>query len=127
MKLYAMESVIFAENFDALVEWYQRVLGFRVMQLYEDEYHYCVLENETGIKIGIASAIEMSVTPGDRKNNTVVLQFQVEDVPRFFEYLQEHGGKISFGPSFDKKDHFWYGGFTDIEGNPFWLVDKNCP
>lgn len=127
MKLYARESVVFAEDFNALVAWYRDVLGFTVTRRNEDEYHYCNLENENGIQIGIASAEEMGVQPGERRHNTVVLQFQVPDVPAFFAYLQEKGGDITFGPSFDEKDGFWYGGFHDLEGNPFWVVDENCP
>jgi predicted enzyme related to lactoylglutathione lyase len=127
MKLYPRESVVFAENFQTLVDWYQDVLGFKVTQLIEGDHHYCNLENENGIRIGVAPADEVGVTPGDRRRNTVVLQFQVADVPRFFSYLEEKGGDITFGPSFDAKDGFWFGGFHDLEGNPFWVVDENCP
>ena len=127
MKLYPRESVIFAEDFQALVDWYQNVLGFKVTHLVEEDYHYCTLENENGIRLGITDAKEMGVIPGNRRNNTVVLQFQVADVQSFFEHLVEKGGDITFGPSFDKKGGFWYGGFTDLEGNPFWVVDENCP
>ena len=69
----------------------------------------------------------MGVISPDRKNITVLLQFEVEDVKEFFSYLEKSGGVITFGPSFDKNDKFWYGGFEDPEGNPFWVVDKNCP
>lgn len=110
-----------------LVEWYKDVLGFRITHLFADDYHYCNLENENGIRLGIADAKEMGVNPGNRKNNTVVLQFQVSDVQGFLKYLSEKGGSINFGPSLDKKDGFWYGGFSDLEGNPYWVVDENCP
>ena len=80
MKLYPREPVIFAEDFQALVDWYQNVLDFKVTHLVEEDYHYCNLENENGIRLGIANAKEMGVIPGDRRNNTVVLQFQVADV-----------------------------------------------
>ena len=127
MNLHPRESVIFAEDFAAMVKWYQEVLGFKITLLVEEGYHYCNLENEHGIRLGIASAAEMGVTPKDRKNNSVVLQFQVPDLHQFFEHLEKHNGAITFGPSFDEKDSFWFGGFHDIEGNPFWVVDENCP
>jgi predicted enzyme related to lactoylglutathione lyase len=127
MRICPRESVILAEDFQALVEWYKNVLRFKVMRLVEEDYHYCNLENENGIRLGIADAKEMGVKPGDRKNNTIVLQLQVADVKSFFEHLSEHGGVITFGPSLDKNDGFWYGGFSDLEGNPFWVVDENCP
>ena len=119
MKLHPRESVILADDFQALVDWYQQVLGFKVTRLFEQDYHYCNLENENGIRLGIADAKEMGVNPNDRKNNTVVLQFQVADVKGFLEHVGDNGGKITFGPSLDKKDNFWYGGFSDLEGNPF--------
>ncbi|MCA9922645.1 MAG: VOC family protein [Anaerolineales bacterium] len=127
MKLNPRESVIFAEDFQAMKAWYRDVLGFAVTRSHEEDYHYCNLENEQGIRLGIADAKEMAVTPSDRQNNSVVLQFEVADVKGFFAYLQEKGGNITFGPSFDTKNGFWYGGFHDLEGNPFWVVDENCP
>jgi predicted enzyme related to lactoylglutathione lyase len=127
MKLVPRESVIFANDFQAMTKWYQDVLGFEVTQLFEGEYHYCNLENECGIRIGIAKAKEMNVSPKDRRHNTVVLQFEVTDVKAFFDHVEKEGGAITFGPSFDSKDGFWYGGFQDLEGNPFWVVDENCP
>jgi predicted enzyme related to lactoylglutathione lyase len=127
MKLDPRESVILAEDFRAVVDWYQRVLGFKVTRLVESDYHYCNLENESGIRLGIAAAKEMGVNPIDRKSNTVVLQFQVADVQGFLENVREKGGDITFGPSLDKKEGFWFGGFSDLEGNPFWVVDENCP
>ena len=127
MKVTPRESVVFAVDFEAMKIWYQKALGLKISQSHEEDYHYCNLENEQGVRLGIADAKEMAVTPTDRRNNSVVLQFEVADVKGFFAYLQEKGGTITFGPSFDTKNKFWYGGFQDLEGNPFWVVDENCP
>lgn len=127
IQLEKRESVIFAEDFDALVNWYKTVLGFAIKRLTKEDYHYCLLENDAGIRLGIAHAQEMGITPSERHNNSIVLQFQVSDVPEFFTYLSEKAGGVTFGPNFDKKDGFWFGGFHDLEGNPFWVVDENCP
>ena len=121
------ETVILAADFQALVTWYQDVLGFTVTRLFEDDYHYCNLETPSGIQIGIASAAEMEVEPADRSTNTVVLQIEVDDLKEFFAHLKEGGGTVTFGPSFEKTTEFWFGGFNDPEGNPVWVVDKNCP
>ena len=121
------ETVILATDFQALVAWYRDVLGFAVTDLFEDDYHYCCLETPSGIKIGIASAAEMEVEPIDRSKNTVILQLEVDDLAEFFAHLTEAGGTVTFGPSFEKKNEFWFGGFNDPEGNPVWVVDKNCP
>ncbi len=127
MHLKPRETVILADDFAAMIKWYQNALGFRVTRLFEQEYHYCNLETDSGIQLGIASASEMEVNPENRKNNTVVLQFEVQDVKQFLESVAANGGTVTFGPSFDKSNNFWYGGFADVEGNPFWVVDADCP
>jgi uncharacterized glyoxalase superfamily protein PhnB len=125
--LKSRESVILAENFKTLVAWYEKVLGFRDTFSVEEDYNYSILENSNGIRIGIASAEQMGVKPADRTKNTVLLQVEVPDVKEFFDHLSEHEGGATFGPSYDEKGRFWYGGFHDLEGNPFWVVDENCP
>jgi predicted enzyme related to lactoylglutathione lyase len=127
MEIRPRETVILATDFDALVAWYRDGLGFAVTDLFEDDYHYCTLKTPSGIKIGIADAKEMGVVPVDRSKNTVILQFEVDDLAEFFGHLEQVGGAITFGPSFDKNGEFWFGGFSDPEGNPCWVVDKNCP
>ena len=120
------EPVIMADDFTAMVAWYRDVLGMTVTYLVEDDYHYANLETVSGVKIGIADAKEMGVTPGDRRHNTVVLQIDVPNVQAFFDHIAANSGTPTFGPSFDEKGQFWYGGFTDLEGNPIWVVDENC-
>ncbi len=127
MDLRPRETVIIAEDFNTLMSWYRDALGFKITRLFEDDYHYVNLESETGIQIGIALASEMGVEPSDRSKNTVLMQFEVDDLKEFFEHLKSAGGTVTFGPSFDEKGGFWYGGFNDPEGNPIWVVDKNCP
>jgi len=127
MEIRPRETVILASSFSELVDWYCNVLGFTVTQLHEEEYHYCNLETPTGIQIGIADAKEMGVVPQDRSQNTVLLQIQVANVQELFTHLQQAGCKTTFGPSFDQQGQFWFGGFSDLEGNPIWVVDENCP
>lgn len=121
------ESVILAANFASLVAWYKDVLGFAVTNLIEKGFHYASLATPSGIRIGIASAKEMDVLPGDRANNTVVLQFEVDDVKALFAHIEQAGGAITGGPTLNEQDNFWFGSFADPEGNPVWVVDKNCP
>ena len=121
------ETVLMADDFGAMIDWYCNVLGFAVTRRVEDDYHYCNLETPSGIQIGIADATEMKIDTSGRANNTVVLQFEVDDAKVFFEHLQGHGAKVTFGPSFDKAHNFWFGGVEDCEGNPIWVVDRNCP
>ncbi len=39
------ESVILATDFAKLVDWYRDVLGFQVVKLFEDDFHYCNLSS----------------------------------------------------------------------------------
>ena len=121
------ETVVLATDFAALVNWYKEVLGFRVTKLVDDGFHYCNMETPSGIKIGIALASELGVTPTDPRCNTVILQFEVDDVREFCASIEAAGGTITGAPSFNKKDGFWFGGFVDPEGNPCWVVDRHCP
>lgn len=126
IELRPRETVILASDYPAMVAWYRDTLGFVVVRSFEGEYLYTNLETPSGIRLGIASAGQMGVEPADRALNTVRLQFEVDDVPAFFEHLKACGGVVTFGPSLDKSG-FSYGGFTDPEGNPCWVVDKHCP
>lgn len=66
VELRPRETVILATDFSRLVDWYRDVLGFTVVKLFEDDFHFCNLETPTGIRIGIGDAKEMGVVPGDR-------------------------------------------------------------
>ncbi|MBC8503418.1 MAG: VOC family protein [Chloroflexi bacterium] len=121
------ETVVLVDDFSMMVAWYRDVLGFEVEQIFENGFHYCNLALPSGIKLGIAPAAEMGIEPGERSKHTVIPQFEVDDVREFFTYLEENGATITGGPSLNTKDNFWFGSFADPEGNPIWVVDKNCP
>lgn len=128
MDVKPRETVVMAEDQAKLAEWYQKALGLSVKdKTITEEYTYYDLGNDHGLKVGIADAKKMGVTPADRKNNTVLLQVGVADLKAFFAHLSELGGAVTFGPSFDENGKFWYGGCEDPEGNPIWVVDFNCP
>ncbi|MEM7168451.1 MAG: VOC family protein [Planctomycetota bacterium] len=127
MEVRPRETVILAADFDALVRWYQEALGFAVTQRIEDGFHYCHMQTDSGIRIGIAAAQEMGVKSVDRANNSVVLQLEVDDLREFFTQVQQRGAAITGGPNFNQADSFWFGAIADPEGNPIWVVDQNCP
>ena len=39
----------------------------------------------------------------------------------FLARIKAKGGDVPFGPSFEEKEEFWFGGFADCEGNPVWV------
>ena len=127
MELKPRESVILVEEFDSQIKWYCDVLKFKVVKVFDVDFHYCNLENEAGIKLGIALASEMQVELKDRAQNSVILQFEVVDVKVFFAHIEKNGGTITGKASYNKKDELWYGSFADPEGNSHWVVDGNCP
>jgi predicted enzyme related to lactoylglutathione lyase len=126
-RIQPRETVVLAGDVASLAAWYRETLGFRIVREFTDGFHYVNLETDTGIRLGIASAAEMGVAPGDRSSNTVVLQFQVGDVKAFLAGVEAGGGRVTLTPTRNEKDGFWFGGFADPEGNPFWVVDENCP
>ena len=127
MELKLRETVILVEDFDAIIKWYCDVLGFSIITRFDDAFHYCNLVNDAGVKLGIALASEMQIKPEDRTKNTIILQFEVEDVKALFVHVETHGGSITGEASYSKKDDFWFGSFADPEGNSHWVVDSNCP
>jgi len=127
MDLKPRETVLLAEDYEGTVAWYVDVLGFQVTKRFTEGYRYTNLETGSGLRPGVAPASEAAVTPHDRHSNTVILQFSAQDVPALFDHLRAAGANIMSGPSSDKAGGFWFGRFSDPEGNPIWVVDENCP
>ena len=122
MKLELMNAVVMAEDYEKLRDWYIEALGLELQEEWTDQYHYAELVRDGKLVIGIADAKEMKVEPGDRKRQAVVAQFNVEDVKAFLGQIRDAGGEVPFGPSYDETGDFWFGGFSDLEGNPCWVV-----
>ncbi|MEM7263821.1 MAG: VOC family protein [Planctomycetota bacterium] len=127
MEVRTREPVILAEDFSALVSWYETALGWKTIQRFDEGYHYAVLEGPGGAKVGIADRKECGVEAGDRSRNGIVLQFEVDDLKAFFEEVVASGATVPKPAAFDPNGKFWFGGFADPEGNPYWCVDRNCP
>lgn len=127
MKVKPRESILLVENFDSQITWYCDILNFHIVKNYFEQYHYCVLENEAGIKLAIGLASDMGVTLQARERNSVILQFEAEDVRVFLAFIEENNGKIIAPAIHNEEDDFWFGSFADPEGNTHWVVDGNCP
>lgn len=123
MEIKLLNIVLFAENYQELVKWYQDALGFELVLKEEGEYHYTELGFNKKSIIGLTPAIEVEHTPNKIRNNSAVLQIQVSDIHSLFKNVKEKGGKILFGPSADEKYGFLYGAFADIEGNQVWVIE----
>ena len=124
MRLQLMNAVVLAEDYERLRDWYVQALQLDVDGEWTERYHYAELKRQGRFVVGIASAEEMKVNPhGDRTRATVVAQFNVEDVRAFLKQIEDRGGRVPFGPSFDEAEGFWFGAFADIEGNVSWVVE----
>ena len=123
MKLQLMNAVVLAEDYEKLRDWYVDALDLQLKAEWQDDYHYAELVRDGRFVVGIASAAEMKVVPGDRKNSTTVPQLNVDDVRAFLARIAGKGGEVPFGPSFSEEEKFWFGGFADPEGNVFWVVE----
>lgn len=122
MRLQLMNAVILAEDYEQLRDWYVDTLELTIDGEWTDKYHYAELVQGGKHVVGIASAAEMKVTPGDRGSATVVAQLNVEDVRGLLARVPERGGSVAFGPSKEEPEDFWYGAFADPEGNICWVV-----
>ena len=125
-KIRPREPVLFAEDHDALVDWYVRAMGLAVSRAHVEGYHYTNLDNADGVTLGIAVAAELGIALGPRSQNSWVLQIEVDDVRAFLADIEAAGGTVTGGPSHDQAG-FWFGSFADPEGNRWWVVDRDCP
>ena len=127
IKILPREIVLVAKNHQSLIDWYINNLNFKIVYNNLD-IKYCSLATDSGIKIGIADMEELgNKNYSKRIMNTVILQICTNDLKSLFKKIKKNGGSVLFGPSFDEGDKYWYGSFTDIEGNEIWVVDENCP
>ena len=124
MKLKVRNTVLFAEDYSVLVEWYKRV--FKLAILYENTkgYHYTELGIDGQIIVGISPAKEMDHSPNKPKNNSMVLQLEVDDLKSLLKLIENSGGEILFGPDLEKAENFLYAGAKDLEGNELWFIER---
>lgn len=123
MRVRLLNTVLLASDFEKLVNWYKKTLGLEIGHSVSDDYHYAELTRESEFVIAVADAKEMGVNPDTTRNNTAIPQLAVSDVNAVLNNVAVNGGKILFGPSYDEKGKFHYGGFKDTEGNQIWVAE----
>ncbi len=126
MEIKLLNVILFAENYEDLVNWYQTALNLEVVHQETNPYHYTELGlNGKGL-IGITPAKEIQHKLSKPKNNACVMQLSVKTIVDLFEKIKLHKGKVLFGPSKDEKYDFQYGGIADIEDNEIWVVQQQA-
>lgn len=121
MNLEPLNTVILAEDYAKLRDWYLAALDLELKQEWTQGYHYAELVRGGKHVVGIAVAKEMGCEPYAPRRNTAILQLQTDDIETLFARIREHGGK-AWGPKHDEKENFKYGGFRDPEDNEVWAV-----
>ena len=121
MRLEPHNTVLIAEDYASLRDWYVAVLDLEVKQEWTEDYHYAELVRDGTHVVGIALAKEMGVEPYLPRRNTAILQLRTDDIDELFARVREHGGTV-WGSKHDKKQGLRYGGFRDPEDNEVWVV-----
>ncbi|NNC95694.1 MAG: hypothetical protein HKN92_09040 [Chitinophagales bacterium] len=124
MRLKLLNIVVFAENYEELLKWYQDTFKLEILLKEDGEYHYTELGNENQVIVGITPAKEINHQPENPRNNSTILQVEVSDIQELFKNVVDNGGKVIFGPSLEEQHKFYYGGVTDIEGNQIWIIEE---
>lgn len=125
MEVTPVHSVILAQDYKKLVEWYKKTLGLKVKLEVSDEFHYTDLASQDGqLVVGICPASEMGHEPTEPRNNSLCLHISTSDIEALFKQVKKAKGKDLFGPSVDKKEGYKYGAFSDPEGNSIWVIEN---
>ncbi|MHC4550308.1 MAG: VOC family protein [Planctomycetota bacterium] len=122
MKLELFNTVLLAENYARMRDWYIAALDLELRQEWTEDYHYAELVRDGRLVVGIADTKEMGVEPYDPRRNSTLMQLAVDDIEALFARVKEHGGETQ-GPNYEEKEKFRFGGFTDPEGNTVWVVE----
>lgn len=122
MKVQLFNTVVQANDYNATIDWYQKVFGLDILSKEEEDYHYVDLGIGDHVIVGIAMATEMDHTPSSPRNNSTLMQLKVEGIEEIFEAVKAHGGTILFGPSYSEKYEMHYGAVADLEGNQIWMI-----
>ncbi len=119
-----LNAYILAEDFKKLSGWYEKTFELDRGLTVEEDYLSMELRKNGKFVIAFADSKEMGITPYYDRQNTVIAQLAVSNVKECLERVSQCGGKALFGPSFDETGKFYYGGFSDIEGNQIWVVQE---
>ncbi len=115
-------TVVLAKDYKKLVAWYRKALAMKPKTVVTEGFDWTELARP-GLRIGITPAKQMGsklVTP---RRNAVILHLVSRDVRGLMKHVKKAGARTLFGPNYDEKGKYWYGAFTDIEGNPVWVID----
>jgi predicted enzyme related to lactoylglutathione lyase len=118
MLIKPINTVVLAEDFEKVKEWYIDTFDFVEVSYPGMEDAYVDLLSGDQVIVGITQNDTKEPLPVPRKN-AQYLQVSCSHIFTLFEKVSKNGGKVMFGPS--KDEGYWYGGIKDIEGNTIWI------
>lgn len=122
MKTKLINTVIAAKKYQECIKWYKEAFLLDIIHQTEGEYSYTEL-GQNGLNIvGLTPAKEIDHIPTEPRNNSCILQVQVDDIYALYERIKLLGTDIRFGPSVEEGSKFVYGSISDPEGNEIWII-----
>ena len=122
MKTTLINSVILAEDYQGMIDWYKMVFDLEVLIEISDDYNYTELGQEKRVVIGLTKASELKKKVNTKRDSYAIPQFYVGDMKLVMERATSTGGSVIYGPEED--DGFLYGTITDMEGNEIWIIEE---
>lgn len=124
MEVKLLNVVVLCDDYESQVNWYKNTFELKELLKESDTYNYVELGQDEHVIVGLTPANEMEHIPAQPRNNSTLLQITVKDMEALYENVKAQGGKIIFGPSFQKKYNFKYGAIADLEGNQIWVIEE---
>lgn len=122
MNTKLLNAVMTVDHYDKAIEWYRSIFDLEIIHQESGAYHYTELGQNGQNIVGIAKSDEMDHKANNPRNNSCVLQVQVDNINDLYQRVREAGTTIRFGPSKEEKSNFSYGSISDTEGNEIWII-----
>ena len=121
MKTKSVNAVMAVQNYEECIAWYQEAFDLEVIHQVTGDYSYTELGQDGQNIVGLTPASELNHTPTTPRNNSCVLQVQVEDIYALYQTIKRLKTEIRFGPTAEEGTNFLYGSISDPEGNEIWI------
>ncbi len=119
MKIKLVNTVVHAENFELVKNWYVKTFDLSVTEYPEEAGNYVDLSSEGQDIVGIAQNDNKNHPLPSPRSNGQYLQISCSHIFTIFERVKANGGSVTWGP--ERGNGYWCGEVLDIEGNQIWL------
>lgn len=118
LKIASSNTILYCNNWDACVHFYQHILQFELSFAKDDWFRELIVND--GARISVANVKHCTIPSGEGKG--VTLSWQVEELEQLRDYLLQQGVKVSEITSTSWRAPWFYA--WDPEGNriEFWKL-----